>query len=54
MIGLGLGLTRGGGGPPAGAYASYPAPDGFRWAYVTSRGAMVYSGGEPVVALVRI
>lgn len=41
-------------GVGASAYASRPAPAGYRWDFVTSQGARVTSGGRPVVDLVRI
>lgn len=53
-IGLGLNLSLralGTGGNPA-AFASYPAPSGFRWDFVTDAGVVVTDGGIPVVDLV--
>lgn len=44
-------LSEGGG---AAAYASHPAPDGYRWDFVTQDGVRVTYLNEPVVALVRI
>ncbi len=46
-------LGHGTGGNPA-AWASSPAPSGYRWDFVTFNGAMVTRSGEPVVSLVRI
>jgi len=43
-------LNKGGG---ASAYASAPAPTGYRWAFVTENGYRVTDGGVPVVDLVR-
>jgi len=43
--------TYGTGGNPV-AYASYPAPSGYRWDFVTDGGAIVTDGGIPVVDLV--
>ena len=42
-------LFKGGG---AFAYAPYPAPNGFRWDFVTSNGERVTSNNEPIVALI--
>ena len=50
-------VARGGApfkGVGAAAYASRPAPAGYRWEFVTSQSARVTSWGRPVVALVRI
>lgn len=41
-------------GGSAASYASSPAPDGYRWDFVTFNGASVTFNGEPVVSLVRI
>lgn len=46
-----LALSHGTGANPA-AYASYPAPSGFRWEFVTEDGVVVTDGGIPVVDLV--
>lgn len=47
----GLGLTPIT-GKLASGYAPYPAPSGYRWAFVTSSGERVTSNGVPIVALV--
>lgn len=47
----GMVIGHGTGGNP-GAYASYPAPSGFRWEFVTDGGVVVTDGGIPVVDLV--
>ena len=44
-------LTRNTGGGAA-SYASYPAPSGYRWDFVTYNGARVTYNAEPVVALI--
>lgn len=36
----------------AAAYASFPAPAGFRWDFLTSAGQRVTVSGRPVVVLV--
>ena len=41
-------------GVGAAAYASGPAPAGYRWDFVTDNGVRVTDGGEPVVDIVRI
>ncbi len=41
-------------GVGAAAYASSPAPAGFRWEFVTDNGVRVTDNGIPVVDLVRI
>lgn len=51
-FGFRLGPTLGKGGG-ASAYASAPAPTGYRWAFVTENGYRVTDGGVPVVDLVR-
>jgi len=56
-IGIGTGAivagdAHGTGGNPA-AWASSPAPSGYRWDFVTFNGAMATRSGEPVVHLVR-
>lgn len=57
MLGLSLGLTLGnptlGAVGSASAYASHPAPPGYRWVFVTDNGARVTDNGIPVVDLVR-
>ena len=50
-LGLGIGLTRAKGGGAA-AFASFAAPAGFRWDFVTLNGQRVALNGEPVVTLV--
>jgi hypothetical protein len=39
-------------GPAPSSFATYPAPTGFNWAFITSGGNGVTSGGQPVVSLV--
>lgn len=46
-------FAYGTGGNPA-AWASSPAPSGYRWDFVTFNGERVTRSGEPVVSLVRI
>ena len=50
-LGLGIGLTRAKGGGAA-AFASFAAPAGFSWDFVTLNGQRVALNGEPVVTLV--
>jgi hypothetical protein len=53
IIGIGIGVTFDTGGGPA-RWASYPAPPGYRWDFVTSSGSIVTFNDIPVVALVGV
>jgi len=52
-LSLSLGSAALGTGGGAARYASYPAPSGFRWDFVTLNGERVTLNNEPVVALLR-